>query len=454
MKNTKITATFGPACESELMIEQLLKAGVDVFRFNFSHDTAEGQVERMNRVRKVSKALGLYVGVMLDTKGPEIRTHLFKGDKVTVMKGSTISIHTDKEILGDANSFSVTYEGLFDDVEIGGQILVDDGYLQLTVVAKSIETKVITAIAQNTHSIKNRRGINVPNTVLKMPFISTKDYNDILVACDNDFDYIAASFTRRASDIRAIREILKEKGKPNIQIIAKIENQEAIDNLDEIIDETDGVMVARGDLGVEIPPEELPHLQKEMIRQSQRKGKFVIVATQMLESMQENPRPTRAEVSDIANAVYEAADSTMLSGETAAGKYPIESVNYMNRVQTRTEDEVEYIGLIEEAFKYSKNDINEILSFSAARSALKGQVKGIVAYGVELAKTVSKYRPDVPILAFVDNYKEAAQLSVYYGVRPVLTKEELNKYFTKLYLKKGDIIINLKDGKLDVHMEK
>ncbi|MDL2292421.1 pyruvate kinase [Acholeplasma sp. OttesenSCG-928-E16] len=454
MTNSKIIATIGPVSENEEMLINLLKEGVDVVRYNFSHEKPEKHIERLNRVRKVSQSLGLYVGAMLDTKGPEIRTHTFKdGKKVEIKQGSTITIVTTHEIIGDETTFSVTYSGLFDDIDIGGTILVDDGYLQLTVIKKNEENKEIMAVANNTHSIRDRRGINVPNTVLKMPFISPKDYADICVACDNDFDYIAASFTRRASDVRAIREILKDKQKENIKIIAKVENQEALDNLDEIIEEADGVMVARGDLGVEVLAEELPHVQKDMTQKCQRSGKIVIVATQMLESMQENPRPTRAEVSDIANAIYEGADATMLSGESAVGKYPVEAVSYMNRVQRRTEMDIDYSIFADEAFKYSSNEINEILAYSAARSAKKEEVKAIVAYGKDIAEVISKYRPNVPIFAYLNDLCEARRLSIYFGVFPVLSGSELDKKIKNLNLEKGDTIITVRNSKLEAHKQ-
>ena len=283
---------------------------------------------RFKLVHELNKELGTYVGTMMDTKGPEIRTHHFKEGKAYIKQGQTVTVHM-KEILGDETMFSITYGNLFDDVSVGTTLLIDDGYLALLVIEKDFEERTLITVAKNSHMVKNRRGVNVPNTVLNMPFLSEQDILDIRFACENDYDYIAASFTRRKDDVFAIREILKQEGKDYIQVIAKIENQEGINNVDDIIGVADGIMVARGDLGVEVFAEDLPQMQKDIIHKCQQRGKLVIVATQMLESMQNNPRPTRAEVSDVANAVYDGTDATMLSGEMAQGNYPIESVDYM-----------------------------------------------------------------------------------------------------------------------------
>ena len=455
--NTKIIATMGPASTPKEMLTKLFAEGVDVCRLNFSHEQSENHIERYYYIREVAKSVGRHIGLLLDTKGPEIRTHTFKPDefgnnkKYTITQGAKVTIVTNKEIIGDETTFSVTYEGLYNDVEVGGKILIDDGYLELEVLSKDPATKNIEAVAKNTYTISNRKGVNVPNTVLNMPFISEKDRGDIIIACKHDFDYIAASFTRRAQDVLDIRAILEEQGKPDIKIIAKIENQEAIDNLDEIIAATDGIMVARGDLGVEVPAEEVPSLQKEMVYKCQVMGKIVVVATQMLESMQTNPRPTRAEVGDVANAVYEGADSTMLSGESAIGKYPFEAVSYMNRTQNRTELDVDYEVFAEDAFLYAdQNDPSEIIAYSTVRSALNENVKAIVTVGLKMAKLVSKYRPRVPIFALVDTTREATSLAVYFAVNAVVNKDELANELNELGVTEKDLILVVKNNKLKV----
>src|SRR5690606_20618407 len=325
MKKTKIICTLGPASENKEMMTKLIKAGMNVARFNFSHGDYEEHGGRLKTLREINAELGTYVAALLDTKGPEIRTHEFDG-KVEIVKGSEVRI-AFTPVLGNASKFSVSYPGLFDDMKVGEIVTVDDGYLTLEVVAKDDEAHELVTVAKNTHTVKSRRGVNVPNVILNMPFISEKDRSDIEFAAKMGYDFVAASFVRRADDVKQIREILDNAGGQRVQIIAKIENQEGVDNLDEIIEIVDGIMVARGDLGIEVANELVPMYQTEMIDKCLVAGKIVIVATQMLESMQKNPRPTRAEVSDVFNAVREGTHATMLSGESAAGDYPFEAVS-------------------------------------------------------------------------------------------------------------------------------
>lgn len=351
-KRTKIVCTIGPKSESKEVLSQLIDAGMNVMRLNFSHGDYEEHGARIKTLRELNKEKGTHVAIMIDTKGPEIRTHTFEsGDGVTTIRqGSHVKIYMN-EVVGNETRFSVTYPGLIDDVFIGGTILVDDGYLELIVLDKGEDEigRYILTEAKNTHNIKNRRGINVPGARLNMPFISEKDRNDLIFAAEVGVDFVAASFVRRASDVLEIREILDAHGGERIQIIAKIENSEGVSNAEEIIDVADGIMVARGDLGVEIPSVEVPIIQKRLIRLCNEAGKVVITATQMLESMQKNPRPTRAEVSDVANAVLDGTDSVMLSGESAAGLYPVRATQTQAEIVRRVEKEIDHDAMIARA---------------------------------------------------------------------------------------------------------
>lgn len=421
MKKTKMICTIGPASEQKDVMREIIKTGMNVVRMNFSHGDYEEHGFRIKNCRELNEELGTNVALCLDTKGPEIRTHLFQykeGEKkVTVEKGATVRIAM-KEVLGTAEKFSVTYPGLYDDVKVGGTVLVDDGYLELTVVEKDEANRELVCRAENTHKIKDKRGINVPNVILNMPFISAKDKADMEFACDQDLDFISASFVRRASDVLEIREILKNKGNDHIKIIAKIENQEGVDNLDEIIEVADGIMVARGDMGVEIPAWEVPAVQKELVSKCQSQGKIVVVATQMLESMQNNPRPTRAEVNDVANAVLDGADSTMLSGESAGGDYPVQSVRYMAKINERMGDEIDFDLMFDRALDgVYELDFPTMLGMSAAKSALEFGATAIITVGeAKLASACSRFRPCCPIVACVPNRREARGLALNFGV--------------------------------------
>jgi len=439
MRKTKIVGTIGPVSEDKSILRQLILSGVNVVRNNYSHGDHQEHIHRFKLVHELNQELGTYVGTLMDTKGPEIRTHNFVEGKVYIKQGQTLNIAMT-EVLGTEERFSISYANLYDDVQVGSTILVDDGYLALLVIEKDPELRELITVAKNSHMIKNKRGINVPNTVLNMPFLSEKDKEDIIFACENDYDYIAASFTRRAEDILAIRQLLHEQDKAYIQVIAKIENQEGIDNVDEIIAVSDGVMVARGDLGVEVFAEDLPHMQKEIVFKCQQRGKLVIVATQMLESMQNNPRPTRAEVSDVANAVYEGTDATMLSGEMAAGRYPIEAVDYMAKINLRSEQHVDHKIFAKNAL-FEGDNLLDAISFSAVQAAMNYNVKAIIAYGHKATDNLSKYRSIAPIIGVVDTYHKATSLSLHYGVFPVIGTDELERRLKELGVVKGDTIL-------------
>jgi len=426
IRKTKIICTLGPAANDQKMIKALAIAGMNVARLNFSHDTHEEQLRRINLVQKVNEELNFPVGILLDTKGPEIRTHKFENGEVLIKKGSEVQIHM-KEILGNPNAFSVTYDKLIDDVEVGQCILVDDGYLVLEVKKIDKAKDIIITKAINSREVRSRRGINIPNAKLKLPFISDKDYEDIVFGCKHDIDYIAASFVRDADDVLAIRQILKEQ-KKEIQIIAKIENQQGYDNLDEILEVADGVMVARGDLGVEVNVEKVPLIQRKMIEKAHIEGKIVIIATQMLESMIENITPTRAEVSDIANAVLDGTDAIMLSAETAVGDYPIEVVEMMNKIAFTIESSINHKKMFERVTSKGSDDRSaRAVAVATARSIQDLPVVSIICPSMSgyTARLMSQFRPNCPIMTLVKSKKIARALALNWGVFPTVMGEEV-----------------------------
>ncbi len=411
---TKIVCTIGPATESKKMMKKLVLAGMDVMRMNFSHSSYDDHLQRLNTLKELNEELGTHVASLLDTKGPEIRTHGFEGGKATVKRGDAITIHMN-QILGNHERFSVTYPELYKDIEIGTNLIVDDGYLILRVEAIEEKTKTIRTISLGNHTMKDRRGINVPGVKLNLDFISEKDDADIKWGCEHKVDFIAASFVRRKEDVLAIRELLEKHCATDIRIIAKIENQEGVNNLGEITDVADGVMIARGDLGVEVPPEEVPVIQKNIIEMCHQKGKVSITATQMLESMQDSPRPTRAEVSDVANAILDGADAIMLSGESAIGQYPIESVEVMQSIAKRMEKEIRRNDFIVRASKNAKQkDIASNIAMSVAHTVLQGQANLVVAPTMSgnTARLLSKFRPNTMVLALVPTATLARSLAL------------------------------------------
>ena len=426
-KNTKMICTIGPKSESKEMLSKLVDAGMNCVRCNFSHGDHAEQKARMDLIREINKEKGTHVAVLLDTKGPEIRTHLFENGGVDLVAGQTVRVAMN-EVLGTAEKFSITYPGLINDVKVGGTILVDDGYVELTVNELDQANQEIVCTVKNSAFVKDRRGINVPGAKLNMPFISEKDRADMIFGCEMQVDYIAASFVRRAEDVLAIREIFAEQGNTHTQIIAKIENQEGVDNMDSILEVVDGIMVARGDLGVEVPAEEVPLIQKEIIAKCNAAGKIVVTATQMLESMQNNPRPTRAEVSDVANAVLDGTDAIMLSGESAAGKYPLEAVETMARIARRIEKELDHQELIARAIASSKRNVSSAMGLAVADTVEDLGAQAVIActQSGATARAISKYRTSAPVVAATSCEKTATSLALYWGVQPVVVAETSN----------------------------
>lgn len=417
---TKIVCTVGPAIEEKSIMKKMIEAGMDVMRFNFSHSTHAEHLQRLNTLRTINQELGTTIAALVDTKGPEIRTHTFEGGMASFTVGQKVYIHMN-EIVGNNERFSVSYPQLIEDVKLGGIIVVDDGYLSLKVLSIDAQEKVIETISQNTHKVRDRRGVNVPGIVLHLDYISKKDEEDILWACQNGVDFLAASFVRRADDVFKVRSLLKECGGHRIQIIAKIENQEGVSNIDEIIDAADGVMIARGDLGVEVAPEEVPVIQKRIILTAHQKGKLSITATQMLESMQEHPKPTRAEVSDVANAILDGSDAIMLSGESAIGKYPVETVDMMRNISKRLEKEIKRESFI---IKTHENHTNIPINIatSVAYAVLQGQAELIITPTItgSTARILSQNRPNSTILALVRSEDIARSLMLHHGVYPLV----------------------------------
>jgi len=419
IKKTKIVCTIGPASDSEEMLRKLIKAGMNVMRCNFSHGDYEEHGAKMDKLRKVNKEMGTNVAILLDTKGPEIRTGDFEGGATEFHRGQ-VSVITQEDIVGTSDKFTVTYKELYRDVKPGGFILVNDGQVSLQVDHVD-ENNDIFCVAANDGTVKNKRGINVPGAILAFDFLSEKDIADIRFGCEQDINYIAASFTRRAQDILDIKKLLVECGKPDVQVIAKIENVEGVDNMDDIIDVADGVMVARGDLGVEVPAEDVPLIQKEIIRKCNAAGKVVITATQMLESMQENPRPTRAEVSDVANAIYDGTDAIMLSGESAQGKYPEEAVETMAKIARKTEESLDYGHMLRAAIKTAKQDTSEAICMSVAEISHNYDIAAIIAFteSGSTAKQMSRYKPEAPIIAATPIGDTVRNLALNWGVTAV-----------------------------------
>lgn len=421
LRKTKIVCTIGPASESPEILESLIESGMNVARLNFSHGNHEEHAERIKRIRQASEKTGKIVGILLDTKGPEIRTHQMENDGIDLVTNQNISISMT-EVLGTAEKFSITYDHLIEDVQKGSIILLDDGLIELRVESIDKENGLIHTIVENAGTLKSKKGVNVPGVSVQLPGITEKDAQDILFGISQGVDFVAASFVRRSSDVMEIRELLEKNGGSHIQIIPKIENQEGVDNIDEIIMVSDGLMVARGDLGVEIPAEEVPLVQKSLIEKCNSAGKPVITATQMLDSMQRNPRPTRAEASDVANAIFDGTDAIMLSGETAAGIYPVESVETMHRIAMTTESALNYKQLVSNRRKDKEANMTEAIGQAVVYTALNLKVKAIIAptESGTTAKMISKYRPESPIIAVTSSDFAAKKLTLVWGVQPIV----------------------------------
>ncbi|ANY74841.1 pyruvate kinase [Paenibacillus ihbetae] len=418
MRKTKIVCTIGPSSESLENTKKLIMAGMNVARLNFSHGDFEEHGNRIKNIRQACEELNKTVAILLDTKGPEIRTGKLEVEPIELVQDEYITLTTE-DILGDKNRISITYKELPNDVQVGSTILIDDGLIGLTVV--EIQGTEIRCRVVNGGTIKSKKGVNVPGVAISLPGITEKDASDIVFGIEQGIDFIAASFVRKASDVLEIRELLKKHNAEHIQIISKIENQQGVDNLDEILEVSDGLMVARGDLGVEIPAEEVPLVQKRMIEKCNLAGKPVITATQMLDSMQRNPRPTRAEASDVANAIFDGTDAIMLSGETAAGKYPVESVLTMSRIAEKAESALNYREMFLKQRIAQETSVTEAISQSVAISALDLNAKAIISSteSGQTARMVSKYRPQAPIIAVTTQDRTLRRLALTWGVTPV-----------------------------------
>ena len=411
MKKTKVVCTMGPNTNDRELLKKLIENGMDVARFNFSHGDHEEQKSRMDLLKELRQELNTNTAILLDTKGPEIRTGVLKGGKRIMLKAGEQFTLTTEEIEGDESKVSITYEGLVQDVDAGRVILIDDGLIELKVVGKS--EKEIFCEVINGGELGERKGVNVPNVAVRLPAITEKDKDDIRFGVEQGIDFIAASFVRKA--------YLKELGAPYVPIIAKVENAEGIKNIDEIIRAADGVMVARGDLGVEIPAEEVPYLQKMIIQKCNMNFKTVITATQMLDSMMRNPRPTRAEVTDVANAVYDGTDAVMLSGETAQGKYPLEALQMMVHIIQNTEQHLDYEGMLEKTGGHLKSGVSSAIGYSSVLAASNLNAKCIITPSVSgaTARVVSNLRPRQVILGVTPNERTLRRMSIYWGVKPI-----------------------------------
>ncbi len=419
MRKTKIICTLGPATDDPEVLRQLCLRGMNVARLNFSHGDHDSQLARLTQLRETREKLGLPIAALCDTKGPEIRTGIFENGNAMLEVDSTFTFYGDERI-GTAEGCSTTYPNLKNVVHPGSKICIDDGLIEL--VVDKIEGDDVVCTVCNGGEVKDRKGINLPGTPVDLPFLSRKDRSDILFAAENGFEFIAASFTRSAQDILDIRQLLDEAGAGSMEIIAKIENQQGIDNIDEIIEVSDGIMVARGDLGVEVPSYEVPLLQKEIISKCRKAGKNVIIATQMLDSMMHNPRATRAEVNDVAQAVFDGASAVMLSGETASGQYPVEALTAMATIAEYVEKNIDYWQAFLEQKISSNKNVGAAISLACCTTAMELDAKAIITVtqrGIT-AKAVARYRPDCPVLALTVDERTRRLLALVWGVETAL----------------------------------
>ncbi len=448
MKNTKIICTIGPASQNPETIKKLILAGMNVARLNFSHGSYEEQGNKFRMIQEASKELGIPVAILQDTKGPEIRLRDFANGKEELKAGQKFTLTTD-EIEGSDEMVSITYKQLPDDVEEGMAILLDDGLIELRV--DSVTDTDIECTVINGGFVSNKKGVNVPGAELSMPFISEVDREDILFGIKMGFDFLACSFVRSKDDILEVRKILDEHG-AKTKVIAKIENMQGIRNLAEILEVSDGIMVARGDMGVEIPLEEVPVIQKKMIKKAIAAGKQVITATQMLESMTKNPRPTRAETTDVANAIYDGTTAIMLSGETANGQYPVEAVETMTKIAQRAELDIDYITRFQRQEMHGV-DVTNAISHATCTTAMDLKAAAIITVTMSgfTAEMIARYKPNCPIIACSVDEGVCRQVNMLWGVRPLLIdkkdsaddlfKEAVRKSQEAGYVKKGDIVV-------------
>ena len=450
MRKTKIICTLGPSTDRDGILEQCIESGMNVARLNFSHGSHEEQQKRIDKLYELRKKYQKPIAALLDTKGPEIRLGDFKDGKVNLKQGQKFSLVTN-EVLGDETKAYVTYKQLPEDVEPGTRILMDDGLVEM--IVEAVDETQIDCVVVGDCELKNHKGVNVPGLHLNMPYMSEKDKSDIIFGINNHVDFIAASFVRTVKDIEDIRAFLHENGGDGIHIIAKIENREGVENIDGIIAASDGIMVARGDMGVELPEEEVPILQKMIIGKVYEAGKQVITATQMLDSMMKNPRPTRAETADVANAIYDGTTAIMLSGESAAGAYPIEAVKTMARIAERTEQDIDYKSRLKKVEDEDDTDITTAISHACCTTAMDLNASAIITVTMSgfTAGMISRYKPGCPIIGCSVNPRVCRQLSLSWGVAPLLIEkedkadvlfEEATRAAEKAgYIKKGDIVV-------------
>ena len=454
MRKTKIVCTMGPATEDDSVLRELMKAGMNVARQNFSHGDHETQLKTFQRVKRIREELGLPVASLLDTKGPEVRVKQFKEGKAELKDGQIFTL-TTKEVEGTAEEVSITYKNLAKDIDVGTKILADDGLIEMKVVEIDSKPEWDDIRCKIIHGgfLSNNKSCNFPGAKLSMPYVSERDRSDIIFGCETGFDFIAASFVSCDADILEVRKILEENGGKDIKIIAKIENQEGVDNIDDILRVSDGIMVARGDMGVEIPFENIPQLQKMLIEKGYNAGKQVITATQMLESMIKNPRPTRAETTDVANAIYDGTSAIMLSGETAAGLYPVEAVKTMALIAETTENNINYSKRFRAREVDKGENVTNAISHATVTTALDLNAKAILTVTTTggTAKLLSKYRPNRPILSCTTSERTWRQLSLSWGVVPIMSKimETTDDLFNHAvdcavkegYLENGDLVV-------------
>lgn len=449
MKKTKIVCTIGPKTQSEEMLGKLLDAGMNVMRLNFSHGDYVEHGERIENMRAVMAKTGKVAAILLDTKGPEIRTiKLEGGNDVSLVAGQEFTFTTDRTVVGNKTIVAVTYEGLPHDLKAGDTILVDDGLIEMTVTGTS--GKEVKCIVKNNGDLGENKGVNLPNVSVNLPALSEKDISDLKFGCEQKVDFVAASFIRKADDVKAVRECLDSNGGHAIKIISKIENQEGLDNFEEILELSDGIMVARGDLGVEIPVEEVPFAQKMMIERCNEEGKMVITATQMLDSMIKNPRPTRAEATDVANAIIDGTDAIMLSGETAKGKYPVEAVTVMTRIAEKTDPLIPSFDAYEQNGEYT---VTEAVAKGTVNTseALDAKLIVVATKTGRSARAIRKYFPSAFILAMTNNATTAHQLALTKGVTPIVVSDidSLDVFF-ELAEKEAKEVFGLNAGDLIV----
>jgi len=461
MRKTKIICTLGPASGSEEKIRELILAGMNVARFNFSHGSHEQHKTGYDKLMKISSEMGLPIAVLLDTKGPEIRLKSIEGGKTELATGQKFILTAD-EVEGNNERVSITYKDLKNDISVGTTVLIDDGLIEM--IVEAIEDADIVCKVVNGGKISDHKGVNVPGVVLSIPYISEADRSDIIFGCEIGFDYLAASFTRCKEDILQVREIIKENN-GTMKIIAKIENMQGVSNLDEILEVADGIMVARGDMGVEVPFEDIPHIQKTIIAACGNAGKIVVTATQMLESMIQKPRPTRAEITDVANAIYDGTSAIMLSGETASGKYPLEALKTMSKIALKTESYIDYrlrMAKNRDNYNLSKS-VTYAVSHAAATTAhdLNAAVIVAVTRSGSTARMIARYRPAVNIIAVTPNIKTYYQLAISWGVDPIQTDfiestmaqfgDALKKLAEYSLVKDGDLVVITGSSQSAIH---